>query len=120
LRPLRHLVSPWVQRAARLLNAGSSERAARSKFAQYGRSPESGLLSEQAVADPRLSGDVARPLRIPLELLAQACDVDVQVVVFVAVLRSPYFAQQHCVGHDVIRVTDERGEKRVLRRREVK
>src|SRR6266566_750313 len=75
----------------------------------------SGLLGQEAIADARLGRDVARLLWILFELLAKTRYIDMQVVVFVAVLRSPDLLKQHRVGHDPVGMAHERRQQCVLR-----
>src|SRR4051794_8914597 len=93
----------------------TQQRIKRSRVALNTRS----IFREQAIADAGLGAQKARALRVLLELLAQARDVHVEVVIFVPVLRPPHFAQEHRVGDDAIRVAREREQQRVLRWREM-
>src|SRR5947209_10187337 len=56
------------------------------------------LFGRQPVADAGVRAQVARPLRVGFDFLAQPRDVDVQVVRFGAVLRAPDLVEQHAVG----------------------
>src|SRR5439155_26161501 len=71
-------------------------------------------VRHEPVADARLRDDVARRLRVRLDLLAQAGDVHVQIVRLVAVFGAPDPAQQHAVGDQLVRLRGEGAQQRVL------
>jgi len=65
----------------------------------------------EAVTDARLRNDVLRALRVCLDLLADAGDVDVEIVVLRAVFGAPDLMQEHAVGEHLIGVLYEGEEK---------
>src|SRR5581483_7663129 len=58
-------------------------------------------------------------LGVGLELLAEASDINMEVVGLIAVLRSPHTLQQPMVGEHPVWIGDEHLEQFVLRRAEV-
>src|SRR5262245_38548461 len=75
--------------------------------------------SDEPVAESALGPDVARVLRVVAELVAQAPDVDPQVVDLVDVLAAPDLGQQRAVLEHVPGIPDEVIEELVLGRGEV-
>src|SRR3954471_18535702 len=69
----------------------------------------------EAVADASLGQQMSWLGRVVLELLAQACDVDAQVVGLAVVRRPPHLVQQVTLTHETTRVPDEDLEQSPLR-----
>src|SRR5437868_8452680 len=76
-------------------------------------------LGNESIADTWLGRDVARYLRISLELLAQPRDVHVEVVCFRRGDGAPDLLEQHAVGEHLVGIGDERLEQVVFGRRQV-
>src|SRR3990172_7315546 len=74
---------------------------------------------DEPVAQAALRSDVARRVGVVAELVAQAADVDPDVVDFVDVLTAPDLCQQGPVLQDMAGVPDEVVEELVLGRGEV-
>src|SRR5579885_2725117 len=77
------------------------------------------LVREEAITDARFGPEVARLLRIRLDLLAETGDVDVQVMGLGAIRWAPDLSQQRLVREDAVGVAHQRLEELVLRRRQV-
>src|SRR6266478_77655 len=73
-------------------------------------------LGGEAVADARLSQEIARARGLGFELVTQVGHVDADVVRLVGMRRAPHLAEQLLVRHDLSRVPDERREELVLGR----
>ena len=74
------------------------------------------VVRNEAVADAGLRDDVPRPVRVGFELLAQAGDVNVEIVGFAAILRAPNVVYQHRVSEHPVRMRDEYLHQVVFRR----
>src|ERR671935_911970 len=72
----------------------------------------------EAVADAADRLDVARMVLVALELRTEPADIHLQVVHFVAVLRSPYARQKRAMLHDAAAIRHEVNKEVVLGRRE--
>src|SRR5215472_5897166 len=81
--------------------------------------PNLPLLRGEAVADAGLGEEVARVLRVGLELAAQAADVGPEVVRLLAVLRPPHPLEERGVVEDAAGAAGELDEQLVLRRRQL-
>ena len=77
------------------------------------------VVSPQAVADTGLSGEVLWPLGVSLDLPPEPGNIDVEIVGFGAVFRTPYRLEKHPVGQHFVGMGDERPQEVVLRGRKM-
>src|SRR6185312_5994141 len=64
-------------------------------------------IESQTVTDARLSLQVPGASRVALQLPAQLCDIDAQVLRLLGVLRPPYFVEQLSLRHHPAGVLDQ-------------
>src|SRR5437773_5161200 len=76
-------------------------------------------LGGKAVADSGLREQIARPRGDGLELAAEVCEVEAQVLAVLGVSRPPDFLEKLPVGQDLARMPDTGGQELVLDRREM-